>query len=67
MTNADSFAMAFDEIWKNYISKLSQSELDPSEKLKIALSKIEDHPFFIKSPQQAKEVAEFRIRLLNLE
>ena len=32
----------------------------------MVLEKIKDHPFLIDSPSVAQEVAQFRIRLLNL-
>ena len=67
MNNADSFAMAFDEIWKKDISKLKESELDQGKKMDLALKKIEDHPFLQNNPSKAREVAQFRIRLLDLK
>ena len=67
MNNADGFAMAFDEVWGNEISKLKDSELTQEEKISLVFSKIDDHPFLIENPIQAKEVAIFRIRLLDLK
>ena len=67
MNNADSFAMAFDEIWKKSISQLHGSEIDQEKKLTMALEKIQDHPFIMSNPSKAREVAQFRIRLLNLQ
>ncbi len=67
MNNPDSFAMAFDEIWKNYISNLNQKNLNQDEKIQLVFKKIVDHPFLINFPAQALEVAKFRIRLLNLD
>ena len=67
VNNADSFAMAFDEVWKNHIATLSESELNSDEKIKMAFSKIKDHPFLINNPSEAIDVAKFRIRLLKLK
>tara|TARA_Y100001968_G_scaffold136503_1_gene124632 strand:- start:81359 stop:81679 length:321 start_codon:yes stop_codon:yes gene_type:complete len=67
MNNADSFAMSFDEVWKDSIPKLQNSELNLDQKLNLIFAKIEDHPFLINNPSQARKVAKFRIRLLNLE
>ena len=67
MNNADSFAMVFDQLWKTYISKQDQSELNEVEKIQLVLSKMEEHPFVINSPDQATEVAKFRIKLLDLD
>tara|TARA_Y100001968_G_scaffold288467_1_gene290755 strand:- start:996 stop:1199 length:204 start_codon:yes stop_codon:yes gene_type:complete len=66
MNNADSFAISFDNIWKNNISTLKDEELDLEQKINLALSKISDHPFLVNNPSKAREVAEFRIRLLKL-
>ena len=60
--NADSFAMAFDDEWK----KLKSEKKSNTEKLKISLATLKNHPFAKASPSRAKEIAEFRIRLLNL-
>ena len=64
--NADSFAMAFDAAWKNYTHGTENRLPDKDEKLKEILATIKDHPFLKESPTKAKEVAEFRMRLLNL-
>ena len=65
--NADSFAMAFDEAWKDYPTKFGQSPTSREEKLKMILIEIENHPFIKEHPLKAKKVAEFRLRLLNLD
>ncbi len=67
VNNADSFAMAFDEVWKNHIATLSESKLNSDEKIKMAFLKIKDHPFLINNPSEAIDVAKFRIRLLQLK
>ena len=64
--NADSFAMAFDDAWARENSK-DASSINHQEKLEKVLKLISDHPFFISFPSEARKVAVFRIRLLNLE
>ena len=63
--NADSFAIAFDAAWN-----LSDFENDKDkkieEKIQITFEKIENHPFLIENPVQAKNIALFRIKLLGL-
>ena len=63
--NADSFAMAFDEAWKKDQS-MKQKEISQEDKLERVLAVIENHPFILNSPIEARRVAKFRIRLLNL-
>ncbi|KZR68278.1 hypothetical protein PMIT1313_01891 [Prochlorococcus marinus str. MIT 1313] len=64
--NADNFAMIFDEAWKNYQSKEGKTKPSQETKLNLVLDTIKDHPFLLRSPSIAKEVAQFRIRLLDL-
>ena len=53
--NADSFAMSFDEEWK----KIDCNDI----RLKIdkVLELLSDHPFLISNPENARQMAEFRI------
>ena len=53
--NADSFAMSFDEEWKN----IDCSDL----KLRIdkVLETLSKHPFFVSNPENARKLAEFRV------
>ena len=53
--NADSFAISFDEEWKNIDCDDSKLKIDKVLKL---LSK---HPFLVSNPENAKKMAEFRI------
>ena len=53
--NADSFAMAFDEEWKNNDCKDLRLKIDK------VLDLLSDHPFFISNPENARKMAEFRI------
>lgn len=66
--NADSFAMAFDNAWKKLAQDSEFKTLNIEERIaKILESKIEDHPFLLDSPEQALQVAQFRVRLLGLD
>ena len=53
--NADSFAMSFDEEWKNI----------DCEDLRLKIDKVfeylSDHPFLVSNPKNAKKIAEFRV------
>ena len=53
--NADSFAMAFDEEWKNIDCKNSLLKIDK------VLEHLSDHPFLISNPKNARKMAEFRV------
>ena len=64
--NADSFAMAFDEAWKSLNQKKEMLQ-GKEERLKQVLELIKEHPFILSSKDEAIKVAEFRIRLLNLD
>ncbi len=64
--NADSFAMAFDEAWKDLMEEKENQEHATEIKMSMALNLIKDHPFLKSSPSTAKEVAKFRLRLLEL-
>ena len=63
--NADSFAMVFDRTWKQLRSS-NKAELSQEEHLEAVLEAMSDHPFLISSPDMARQVAAFRIRLLEL-
>jgi len=62
--NADSFAMAFDAAWKK--STAIESDPDGTSRLQSVLGSLQAHPFMESSPELARQVAEFRLRLLNL-
>ena len=53
--NADSFAMSFDEEWKNIDCEDLNSKIDK------VLELLSDHPFLVSNPKNAKKIAEFRI------
>jgi hypothetical protein len=62
--NADSFAMAFDAAWK--LSVNADGEQDVTSRLASVMSSLQGHPFMESSSDLARQVAEFRLRLLNL-
>lgn len=64
--NADSFAMAFDEAWEKSKSDKNTQALSPEHRAEMVLATLNEHPFTKESPEKAKQVAQFRIRLLNL-
>ena len=53
--NADSFAMSFDEKWKNIDCEDSILKIDKVFEL------LSDHPFLVSNPENARKMAEFRI------
>ena len=53
--NADSFAISFDEEWKNIDCEDSQLKIEK------VLELLSDHPFFVSNPENARNMAEFRI------
>ena len=53
--NADSFAISFDEEWKNIDCEDSRLKIEKVLKL------LSDHPFFVSNPENARNMAEFRI------
>lgn len=64
--NADSFAQAFDEAWKAHSLEQPEHGLPAPHKLEKVLELVGDHPFAQGDPNLARQVAEFRIRLLAL-
>jgi hypothetical protein len=64
--NADSFSQAFDAAWKRHTSLPSSAALSRQELLDEVMQSLVDHPFRQSAPEQAEQVAAFRIRLLGL-
>ena len=68
--NADSFAQAFDEAWQRLAAPDNSGGTPGSEpasaRLDRVLEQVADHPFAQANPEVARQVAEFRIRLLGL-
>lgn len=65
-SNADSFAAAFDEAWRGLDRQADGQALSRSEKLDATLSQLSQHPFAQMDAARAREVGEFRLRLLGL-
>ena len=57
--------MVFDRTWKQ-LRGSNKTELSQEEHLEAVLEAMADHPFLISSPDMARQVAAFRIRLLEL-
>ena len=53
--NADSFAISFDEQWKNVDCEDLRLKIDKVFEL------LYDHPFLVSNPENARKMAEFRI------
>tara|TARA_B100000073_G_C23400632_1_gene439056 strand:- start:347 stop:550 length:204 start_codon:yes stop_codon:yes gene_type:complete len=53
--NADSFAISFDEQWKNIDCE------DPKLKIDKVFELLSDHPFLVSNPINARKLAEFRV------
>ena len=64
--NADSFAHAFDQAWKSHSVLEADRGPEVSAKLELVLERLADHPFAQADPAMARQVGEFRIRLLGL-
>lgn len=64
--NADSFAMVFDQAWQHHSHQQPDHGLSAEEKIPLILEQVADHPFAIGNPEQARQVAAFRVRLLGL-
>ena len=53
--NADSFAMSFDEKWKDIDCDDLRLKMDKVFQL------LSEHPFLLSNPENARKMAEFRI------
>ena len=53
--NADSFAMSFDDEWKNIDCEDSLLKIDK------VLELLSEHPFLVSDPENARKIAHFRI------
>ena len=65
--NPDGFAMVFDRTWRQSSKKVEFSDLSIDERIDVVIKQMEDHPFLQTEPEQARQVANFRVRLLNLD
>tara|TARA_A100000164_G_C21857749_1_gene748473 strand:+ start:760 stop:963 length:204 start_codon:yes stop_codon:yes gene_type:complete len=57
--NADSFAISFDEEWQKIKCK------DMADKIDKIIEILSDHPFVISNPDNARNIAKFRIYTLK--
>ena len=53
--NADSFAISFDEEWQKV------NCVENSEKIDKVIEILSDHPFVVSNPDNARNIAKFRI------
>ena len=53
--NADSFAMSFDEEWKNIHCEDIRLKIDK------VFENLSGHPFLVSNPENARKMVEFRI------
>ncbi|WP_311133850.1 hypothetical protein [Synechococcus sp. CS-197] len=58
--------MAFDPAWKECHRRGLLSGLNVDEQIEAVIKTVDDHPFIQSSPEQARQVAKFRVRLLDL-
>lgn len=59
--------MVFDRTWKQSAKTVGFAALSIDERIDIVIKQMEDHPFLQTEPEQARQVAIFRVRLLNLD
>lgn len=64
--NADSFAQAFDQAWQDHERLQPDHGLDQASKRDVILAQLQEHPFHQSAPEMARQVADFRLRLLGL-
>ena len=57
--NADSFAMSFDEEWQRVNCN------DKTQKINKIIEILSSHPFVISNPENARNIAKFRIHSLK--
>jgi hypothetical protein len=57
--NADSFAMSFDEKWKDIDC------IDKQLKIEKVFELLREHPFLVSNPENARKIAQFRIFTLK--
>ena len=57
--------MVFDRTWKR-LRGSNSDEVSQEQHLEAVFEEMADHPFLISSPDMARQVAAFRIRLLEL-
>ncbi len=65
--NADSFSTVFDAAWKESHADLTELDAETDTKIEDVLSKIAEHPFLLNNPDLARQVVQFRLRMLNIQ
>ncbi len=65
--NPDGFAMVFDRTWKQSAKASQFAELPIEQRIDAVIAKMDEHPFLQSEPEQARQIAIFRVRLLNLD
>tara|TARA_B100002051_G_scaffold215148_1_gene207332 strand:- start:1604 stop:1825 length:222 start_codon:yes stop_codon:yes gene_type:complete len=63
--NPDGFAMAFSDAWDSFEQQQPGHDLDRETKFERVMQALAEHPFLQEEPQQAEQLARFRMRLLN--
>ncbi len=64
--NPDGFAMVFDRRWKELDSLENFKTLSIDARIEKVFQTMGEHPFLQSAPEQARQIATFRVRLLNL-
>ena len=57
--NADSFAISFDQEWQ----KVNCTDI--TKKIEKVIEILSEHPFFISNPEDARNIAKFRVYSLK--
>ena len=65
--NPDGFAMVFDRTWKQTAKTEQFENLSTDQRIDMVIKCMKDHPFLKSEPEQARQVAVFRVRLLSLD
>ena len=58
--------MVFDPAWKECLRRGELENKSVDEKIETVINHLNDHPFVQSEPTQARQVAQFRVRLLEL-
>jgi hypothetical protein len=64
-SNADSYGMAFDEAWARIGTLDPEDPTAREAALEGVIIALSDHPFALSQPELVRQVAEFRLRLLQ--
>ena len=65
--NPDGFAMVFDRTWKQSAKTEHFADLSIDQRIEVVIESMNDDPFLQEEPEQARKIAIFRVRLLNLD